>query len=230
MPELVFMLTRDDRTVDEPLRVYESVRHLPLRHVGFKDVGSDPETLRELAARIRADGRTAYLEVVAPDRAAELEAIHAAAEIGVDAVMGGTQHDEALALLRGTELAYWPFPGTVEGHPSRLTGSLEAIVGDARRLASTPGVAGLDLLAYRWTEGEGRDLARAVCAAVSAPVIVAGSIDSASRVRAVGSAGAWGLTVGSAAFAGRFGPGALADQVAAVLAIAAPGVRPAGAA
>lgn len=219
MPELVLMLTRDDRTVGEPLRVYESLRHLPLRHVGFKDVGGDPETLRELAARIRADGRTAYLEVVAADPAAELEALQAAAEIGVDAVMGGTRHEEALGLLRGTPVAYWPFPGTVEGHPSRLAGSLEAIVGHARRLAATPGVAGLDLLAYRWTAGPGEDLARAVCAAVSAPVIVAGSIDSASRVRAIASAGAWGFTVGSAAFEGRFGPGPLADQVAALLAM-----------
>ncbi|WP_332363596.1 MULTISPECIES: hypothetical protein [Asaia] len=53
--------------------------------------------------------------------------------------------------------------------------------------------------------GDLPSLMRRVCAAVwDKPVIVAGSIDRAERIRAVVSAGAVGRTVGTAAFDGVF--------------------------
>jgi mannose-6-phosphate isomerase-like protein (cupin superfamily) len=227
MSELVFMLTQHDRTVPDALGALERVRHLPIGHVGFKDVGADPDALRALTAAIHADGRRAYLEVVAPDHDAELAAVAAGIDLGVDVLMGGTHHDEALALLAAaaTPPAYFPFPGDVRGHPSTLHGPLEAIVADARRLAATPGVSGLDLLALRWVDGDGDGvaLARAVRAAVDVPLVVAGSIDSPARARAIAGTGAWGLTVGSAAFAGAIAPGGgLAAQLEAVLTAIAP--------
>lgn len=218
MPELVFMLTRDDRTVADPLAAYDQIRHLPpLRHVGFKDVGADPDQLHALTRVIHDDGRRAYLEVVAPEPDAELAAVRTAVALGVDAVLGTTRHDDALDVLDGTDIGFLPFPGRVTGHPSRLEGSLEEIVAHARGLATHPGVTGLDLLAFRWTGGDGAELARAVCAAVDVPVVVAGSIDTDSRIRSVEAAGAWGFTVGGAAFAGRFAGGDLRDEVAALL-------------
>ena len=226
MSELVFMLTRDDRTVPGALAAYRQVRHLPIGHVGFKDVGADVATLRALTAAIKDDGRRAYLEVVAPDRDAELAAVQTGIELGVDVVMGGTHHEPALALLAGTPTAYFPFPGDVRGHPSTLHGPLETIVADARRLAGLPGVTGLDLLALRWLDGDGVALARAVRGAVDVPLVVAGSIDSPARVRAIAATGAWGYTVGSAAFAGQLAPGEnLPAQLRALL-DAAPAVEP----
>ena len=61
-------------------------------------------------------------------------------------------------------------------------------------------------------------LIREVVRRSSGPVIVAGSIASIDRVRAVSEAGAWGYTIGSAIFDGLL-PGApsIADQVRHVL-------------
>lgn len=223
MSELVFMLTQHDRTVPDARGAYQQIRHLPVAHVGFKDVGADPDTLRTLTEAIHADGKRAYLEVVAPDRDAELAAIRTGLDLGVDVVMGGTHHDDALALLAGADVAYFPFPGDVRGHPSTLHGPLDVIVADARRLAALPGVSGLDLLALRWADGDGVELARAVREAVDVPLVVAGSIDSRDRARAIAATGAWGYTVGSAAFAGQLATGGgLADQLTTLLAATAP--------
>jgi len=219
--ELIFMLTRADRTVENAREAYEQVRHLPLRLVGFKDVGATPAVLRELTEVIQADGRRAALEVVAPDADRELAAVRTGLELGVDLLMGGLHVQRSLPLLAATPVEYLPFPGRVVGHPSELTGSLDDIVADARDLAQRPEVTGLDLLAWRWTGGDGADLARAVVQAVGVPVVVAGSIDSLERVEAVTRSGAWAFTVGSAAFAGRFAAGDLASQLEAILSIVA---------
>ena len=57
---------------------------------------------------------------------------------------------------------------------------------------------GLDLLAYRSNE-DVPALIKAVCAAVSKPVYVAGSIDTPERMGVVKEAGAAGFTIGTAA-------------------------------
>ena len=217
MIEFIFMLTRDDMTIPDALTVYESIRSTGLRYVGFKDVGLPYETLRELASAIRSDGREVMLEVVSERPEDELRSIQAAREIGVDWVLGGTHPDEALALLAGSGLRYCPFPGTVIGHPSQLRGSLDAIAADAAALTKRPGVAGLDLLAYRY-DGDVEALVGAVVAAARGPVIAAGSVDSIARIDALSRLGAWGFTIGSAIFDGRFGrPDDIAGQITTVL-------------
>lgn len=221
MTDLIFMLTRDDRTVDNAREAYEQVRHLPLGLVGFKDVGATPALLRELTQVIQADGRRAVLEVVDPDPDRELAAVRTGLDLGVDVLMGGLHACSTLPLLAGTSVEYLPFPGRVVGHPSKLTGSIEEIVADARVLASWPEVTGLDLLAWRWTDGDGSILASAVVDAVDVPVVVAGSIDSVERVEGVARAGARAFTVGSAAFARRFAEGDLASQLETILSASA---------
>ena len=217
MIEFIFMLTRHDMTIPDALTVYESIRSTGLRYVGFKDVGLPHATLRELATAIRADGREVMLEVVSERPEDELRSIRAATEIGVDWVLGGTHADEALPLLEGSGLRYCPFPGTVIVHPSQLRGSVETIAADAAALTARPGVAGLDLLAYRH-DGDVEALVAAVVAAASGPVIAAGSIDSMARIDALSRLGAWGFTIGSAIFEGRFGrPDDIAGQIATVL-------------
>ena len=61
--------------------------------------------------------------------------------------------------------------------------------------------------------------------ASSLPVIAAGSVDSAQRIRALGERGVWAFTIGTAALDGKLVPGApLAQQLEYVLA-AADGAR-----
>lgn len=220
MPEFVFMLTHHDRTVANCLEVYDDVRDLPVRYVGFKDVGVPPDTLRELTRRMHDDGREVMLEVVSERAEDELRSIATAADIGVDWVLGGTHPDEALAALDGAEVRYCPFPGTVVGHPSLLRGTIEDVASSARDLTARDGVHGLDLLAYRY-DGDVEALVAAVVAASSGPVIAAGSVDSVERIRTLDRLGAWGFTIGGAVFEGRLPVGpSVREQVLAALAAA----------
>ncbi len=220
MPEFVFMLTHHDRTVANCLEVYDDVRDLPLPYIGFKDVGVPHGTLRELTRRMHEDGRQVMLEVVSERAEDELRSIAAAADIGVDWVLGGTHPDEALQALDGAAVRYCPFPGKVEGHPSLLRGTIADVASSARDLTARHGVHGLDLLAYRY-DGDVEALVAAVVAASSGPVIAAGSVDSVERIRTLDRLGAWGFTIGGAVFEGRLPVGpSVREQVLAALAAA----------
>ncbi|WP_177207596.1 nitronate monooxygenase [Burkholderia contaminans] len=97
---------------------------------------------------------------------------------------------------------------------------MDVIVDDARRIASMPGVHGLDLLAYLLAgDGDPTELTASVVAAVDVPVIAAGSIDHEARVKAMIDAEAWGFTVGSALFQEAFVDRRLPAQIDTILRI-----------
>jgi hypothetical protein len=201
----IFMATRQDRTVPEARALIEEALALGVANVGFKDVGLPREALKELARAIHAGGGRAFFEVVSLDRESELASAAAAADFGVDWLLGGVRAGEVAPIAASAGLRYAPFPGAVVGHPSALHGSIEEIEASARALGAIEGVAGLDLLAYR-RAGDASALMRAVVGAVDKPVIVAGSIDNAQRIGAAAKSGAAGFTVGSAAIEGAFAP------------------------
>jgi pyridoxal biosynthesis lyase PdxS len=226
--EFVFMLTHHDRTVDDPAGVYQQVRGSGLRYVGFKDIGATVAQLRNVCDRAHADGLEVMLEVVSTTREEELRSVAAAAEIGVDWLLGGTHPEGGLKILNdgdGKRPKYCPFPGTVVGHPSILRGDIAQIAEDGRRITALDGVFGLDLLAYRHESADAAELTRAVVRAASGPVIAAGSVASTAQIAALDQAGAWGFTIGGAIFEGRLPGGpSVAGQVAEVLrATAGPG-------
>lgn len=201
--DFILMLTSNDRTIPDAAARLDEALASGVRHIGFKDVGLPFDDLRGLAQRIRAAGGRSYLEVVSLDEASELASAKAAIALEVDCLLGGTRAEAVSKITRDHPVRYYPFPGHITGHPSVLEGPVEAIVDSARRLADLEHVHGLDLLAYRF-DGDVPDLMTQVCAAVSKPVIMAGSIDSAARVEAAAIAGAAGFTVGTAAFDGAF--------------------------
>jgi hypothetical protein len=213
----IFMATRDDVTLRDARAYIEAALALGVVNLGFKDVGLPRSALRELAQAIRAGGGRSFLEVVSLDRDSELASAAAAADFGVDWLLGGVRADEVAPIARAAGLRYAPFPGEIVGHPSALAGSQDEIVDSARALAALDGVDGLDLLAYR-SAVDPSDLIRAVTAAVDKPVIVAGSIDAPQRVRAVVAGGAAGFTIGTAAIVGDYAPGErdFAAQIRAV--------------
>jgi hypothetical protein len=226
MLEFIFMLTHNDTTVPDALAVYDEIRDLPLRYVGFKDVGLAPAQLRELAARIHADDREVMLEVVSERADDELRSIGSALDIGVDWVLGGTHPDEALAILAASGKRYCPFPGRVIGHPSLLRGTIAEVAESARTLTARDGVHGVDLLAYRH-DGAVPELVSAVVEASSGPVIAAGSVDSPERIRVLAERGVWGFTIGGAVFERRLPAGpTIREQVAWVLDVIEPAVIP----
>lgn len=218
--DFIFMLTHHDKTVQNCLDVYDSLSGIGLKHVGFKDVGVDKATLKELTRRIKADGCIAYVEVVSQTPETIRQSITASAELGVDRVLGGQDIKLAMDTFKGGGPSYYPFPGKPIGHPTKLGGTAADVEDDCRK-AVTSGCPGVDLLAYRATEADPLDLIRAARRGVGDKgyLIVAGSINSPARIKAVASAGADAFTIGSAVFEEAFAQGVkgVRDQCKAVL-------------
>ncbi len=216
--DFIFMLTREDQTIEDCLEVYEAIRPVKLNHVGFKDVGVAPDLLRRLHGRMKEDGRTTHMEVVSTDRDSALRSAEIGVKLGVDCLLGGTQVDAVLSIVKGTNTGYYPFPGVPVGHPTKLGGGPEKIESDTKA-AVAKGCGGVDLLAYRATEADPLDLIRAARRGTTKTVIVAGSINSPERIRLIREAGADLFTIGTAALDGSFCPrlGLLANQLDRIL-------------
>jgi hypothetical protein len=199
--DFIFMLTRQDQTVRHCLNVMAEVAPLNLRHIGFKDIGVELETLRILNRSIKSSGATSYLEVVATTPEAALNSARMAVEIGVDRLLGGTLVAETLEILRGAGIGYYPFPGTPIGHPTTLGGTPAEIAADCSKFLAQ-GCAGVDLLAYRATEADPIELVKAARRGLGAngTLICAGAVDSPARIIALRDAGCDAFTIGSAAF------------------------------
>jgi hypothetical protein len=216
--EFIFMLTHHDATVDGAAAVLAELRHSGLRYVGFKDIGQPPAVLRELTEAAHESGMEVMLEVVSIAAEDELRSLRAGLEIGVDWVLGGSHAAAGVAMLAGADVRYCPFPGVVAGHPSVLTGDIDAIAADAARLTANQGIYGVDLLAYRHEQADPIALTRAVVDAACGPVIAAGSVTTLEQIAELEQAGAWGFTIGGAIFAQRLPGGpSPAGQVSAVL-------------
>lgn len=202
--EFIFMLTRNDKTVADAVERLPEVIAAGVSHVGFKDIGVPQSDLKRLAKEIKSQNGTLYLEVVSLDRDSEARSAALALALGVDVLMGGTRPAVVTPVIAGSKIRYYPFAGSVVGHPSVLTGTIGSIVDSALALTEYDGVHGIDLLAYRFA-GRTPALISAVCHAISPkPVVVAGSLDSAERLAIAIRGGASGFTVGTAAWDGRF--------------------------
>jgi hypothetical protein len=216
--DFIFMLTREDQTIEDCLSVLDLIWESGVRHIGFKDIGVEPGVLAELNARIKAQGAVSYMEVVSTSEEACLRSARTAVKIGVDRLLGGSDVAAMLAILEGSGIEYYPFPGRPEDHPTRLRGDPEEIAEDCRRIEAA-GCAGVDLLAYRAVDAPPLDLVRAARAALTGRLIIAGSIGSPERVREIAEAGVDAFTIGTAAFDGSFSPrkGALRSQLHDIL-------------
>ncbi len=205
MADFIFMLTRSDQTVSDCLETIDAIGNVGVAHIGFKDVGVDMDTLYELNTRIKQAGATSYMEVVSTDSSSALRSARAATEIGVDRLLGGVDVAETLEIIGDSPIEYLPFAGIPRGHPTVLGGSPDRIASDCRKFTEL-GCAGVDLLAWRATEADPEDLIRAARSATDGKLVIAGSIDSPKRIRALIAAGADAFTIGTAVFDGSFSP------------------------
>lgn len=219
--DFIFMLTRGDKTVEDCLDVFDQIAPLGLKHVGFKDVGVEPATLRKLVDRIRSAGAISYMEVVSDTPEAALNSARVGAELGIDRLLGGTDVQRVGEILQGTHTKYYPFPGFPVGHPTRLGGGPGDVTSQCAAFMAQ-GCAGADLLAFRATEADPLDLVRAARKGLgpNGYLIVAGSITSAERIKAVAAAGADAFTIGTAVFDGSYSPrkGSILSQLGDVIA------------
>jgi hypothetical protein len=205
--DFIFMLTRSDRTIEDAQELLDLIRRVGLRHIGFKDVGANPAELAALVRAIRDMGATSYMEVVSTTPESCLESAEVGREIGVDRLLGGTQVDAILGLLKGTPIEYFPFPGFPVGHPTKLGGAAADVEAHCQDFAAR-GCAGCDILAYRATEADPLDLVRAARRGLGPGkrVIVAGAVASFAQIRAIKAAGADAFTIGTAVFDGSYSP------------------------
>jgi Nitronate monooxygenase len=222
MADFIFFLTYHDRTIPTADRVLASVKDLGVKNIGFKDVGIPFDRLEKLKADIDAAGLTSYIELVSEDAESIRRSAQSAIDLQVDYLIGGYGEYAAdvLDIVKGSKTKFYPYIGQVSGIPGVLRGTIADIVADAR-CKQDMGVDGLDLLAYRYAEGDPEELLDAVVQAVEIPVIAAGSVGTPERIQRVLAAGAAGFTIGTAIFDCRVVPGgSMEDQVHAVLAAA----------
>ncbi len=214
-PAFILMLTYNDTTVKDALKIFRECKEAPVPHWGFKDVGLPPEEMKALVHEMKNAGKTTYLEVVSLSEEDGLRGAKIAVEAGFDILMGTVFFDSILTYLKGKPIQYYPFPGHIYGHPSIMDGTIEDIVAHAKFLESK-GVQGMDLLSYRYV-GDAPRLLSEVVNATHVPIVSAGSIESYKRLAEVWKAGAWGFTIGSALFDKKFVPdGSFLDNTLAV--------------
>ena len=215
-PQLITMLTYKDETVKNSFEVFDQCADLPASFWGFKDVGLPKPDMKRLVERMKARGKTTFLEVVSLTEKECLDGAGLALDCGFDYLMGTVYYDSVFRLMRGKATKFFPFAGKVSGHPSILEGPIPEIMADGRRMQDL-GVAGFDLLAYRYT-ADAEALAEAFVQGVRVPVVLAGSIDGFPRLDVMKRIQPWAFTIGSAFFDKKFVPeGSFREQMASVL-------------
>lgn len=203
-PELIVMLTNNDKTVKDAEEVFESCKDLPVKNWGFKDVGLDRESMIALNKKMKEDGKTTYLEVVTYTEEGCLEGAELAGQCGFDYLTGTVYFPSVKEILEKYHLKYYPFAGKVGGSPVALTGTIEEIVADSVRLMEA-GANGIDLTAYRYIHGDPAKLLKAVGAKVGMDKItIAGSVGTQERMDEVIDLSCHAFTMGSALFQKNF--------------------------
>ena len=198
------MLTHNDVTVKNAAEVFESCKDLPATRWGFKDVGLSKVEMIALNRAMKEAGKTTYLEVVTYTEEGCIEGAKLAGECGFDFLTGTVYYPSVDSVLKEYGLKYFPFPGNVGGSPVALTGTIDEIVADAVRLVET-GADGVDLTAYRYTDGDPLELARAVGEKVGMDrLTIAGSVGNEERMDEMTRLGCHAYTMGSALFNGNF--------------------------
>jgi len=203
--DLIVMLTYNDMTVENANEIFQQCKESSVKYWGFKEAGLPLPQMKDLCEEMRKYGKTTFLEVVAYTEEEGLESAQIAVDCGFDVLMGTIFSEKILDFCNRNSLRYMPFVGEITGRPSVLQGDADEIVAEANEYVSK-GAYGIDLLGYRYV-GDASNLIRRVVKEVSAPVCVAGSIDSYERLDEIKSISPWAFTIGSAFFNHKFGDG-----------------------
>lgn len=201
--KIIIMLTHNDVTVKDAYDVFDECKDLPIKNWGFKNVGLPYNEVKELAGYMKMFGKTTTLEVVTYDEESCLAGAKMAVECGFDRLCGTLPYESVIKYCKENKLEYYPFVGEVAGSPSVLTGPLEKFLEQDSWLAEQ-GVEGVDLLLYRYADGDPEEFAKKYLPAAKLPTILAGSVSSPERIRTVLGFGTKEFTMGSALFTKNF--------------------------
>lgn len=209
-PELIVMLTWHDYTVENALQVFEECKDSMACCWGMKEHSLPVEQMKELYARMRACGKTTFLEVVAYTEEEGLIGARMAAECGCDILMGTKYADSINQYCQEHGLKYMPFVGEIVNRPSVLTGDIDELVREAKECIAH-GVYGINLLGYRYI-GDIDALYHAFMREIEVPVCLAGSINSYDRLDEIKTLAPSLFTIGSAFFEHKFGQ-SISEQI-----------------
>lgn len=212
IPELIVMLTHNDKTVNNAKEVFEAAKDANAKYWGFKEVGIPISEMKELVSEMKKAGKFTFLEVVAYTQEDCVKGAAIAVACGFDALMGTLYFDIVKEITDAAEMEYYPFVGKIEGRPSVLKGTIEGIIEEGNDLAKNKGVAGIDLLGYRF-EGDAIKLNEEFVKAIDVPVCLAGSVNTYERLDEVKATEAWAFTIGGAFFENKFKGGSFKDQI-----------------
>ena len=203
LEKLIVMLTHNDVTVKDAEEIFQENKDLPILNWGFKDVGLEPEKMKELCNRMKAAGKKTYLEVVTYSEEECLRGAKLAVECGFDCLLGTIYYDSVMEYVKTTNLEYFPFVGKVSQSPSILEGSCDFMLEQAEEYGKA-GAYGIDLLGYRYVEGDANILSAAFIKACKIPTVLAGSIGTEERMLLVQQMNPAYFTMGSALFTKNF--------------------------
>lgn len=217
LEKLIVMLTHNDVTVKDAYEIFEENKDLAVMNWGFKDVGLEPEKMKELCTAMKKAGKTTYLEVVTYSEEECMRGAKLAVECGFDCLLGTIFYDSVMDYVKTTSLKYFPFVGKVSQSPSIIEGSCDYMLEQADTFAKK-GAFGIDLLGYRYVEGDASVLSAAFIKACKIPTVLAGSIGSEARMKLVKQMDPAYFTMGSALFTGNFvANGSFRDNLSAVI-------------
>lgn len=203
LEKLIVMLTHNDVTVKNAKETFEACKDLPVVNWGFKDVGLEPHKMKELCGMMEKEGKTTFLEVVTYSEEECMRGAKLAVECGFDCLLGTIFYDSVMEYVKSTNLKYFPFVGKVSQSPSILEGSCDFMLEQARKFMDA-GACGVDLLGYRYVEGDPNVLSAAFVKASPIPTVLAGSIGSEERMLLVKQMDPAYFTMGSALFTKNF--------------------------
>ncbi|HBG26911.1 MAG: hypothetical protein A2Y10_10530 [Planctomycetes bacterium GWF2_41_51] len=214
---LIIMLTYNDVTVSDAIDVFETSKNIPVKFWGFKDIGLNKPHMKQLVQKMRAVGKTTFLEVVHYEESECIEATKLALECGFDYLTGTICFDSIIDIVKNENIKYFPFFGKIYDHPVTLGGTVDEIIEHGKKLKDK-GVDGLDLVAYRYECSEKiQELIDRCVKEIDLPLILAGSINDWERIKLTTKANLWAFTIGSAFFDKKFVKGGLFnDQIVAV--------------
>ena len=179
--DFIFMLTRNDRTVEDAGCLVDQVCELGVTHVGFKDVGVPAATMRELvsddsAARRRLLPRGCKYNTRSDD---PLAGVRLGARRRSDPRRHRPRRRRSAFSVTCRATFRSPAARSAIRRNSKDPRRWSPSIAQRRRAM---GCGGVDLLAYRATQADPLDLVRAARGALAGgQLIVAGSVNPASR-------------------------------------------------
>ena len=201
--KLIVMLTQNDQTTKYANKIFHECRDLPIDYWGFKNIGISESEMCELICAMKEEGKRTFLEVVTYTKESCLASAKFACKHKLDFLLGTLFYPDVWNYLKSEDIQYYPFIGNVSDNPSILSGSPEDMMHESDRFLAES-IPGIDLLAFRYMNGDPIHLAHKIVEHTRLNVILAGSINSIERIKTVNVINPWGFTIGSALFTQNF--------------------------